>query len=60
MLLAQLKPLKFQAPKTKYQTNANDQNSKFKTGAMVAEHLLSDRNVTVIGISGLDITCPVK
>jgi hypothetical protein len=37
------------------QTNTNDRNSKFKTGAMVAGHLLSDRNVSVIGISELDI-----
>jgi len=32
-----------------------NQNSKFKTGAMVAGHLLSDRKVSVIGISDLDI-----
>jgi hypothetical protein len=37
------------------QTNTNDQNSKFKTGAIVAEHLLSDRKVSVIGILDLDI-----
>ena len=37
------------------QTNTNDQNLKFKTGAMVAKHLLSDRKVSVIGISDLDI-----
>ena len=36
-------------------TNSNDQNSKFKTGAIAVEHPLSDRNVSVIGISDLDI-----
>jgi hypothetical protein len=55
MILAQLKSSKFQAPKTKTQTNTNDQNSKFKTSAIVAEHLLGDRKVSVIGISDLDI-----
>jgi len=42
-------------PSTKTQTNTNDQNSKFKTSVIVAEHLLSDGNVSVIGISDLDI-----
>ena len=37
------------------QTNTNYQNSKFKTGAIDAEDLLSDRKVSVIGISDLDI-----
>jgi len=30
-ILTILKSWKFQAPKAKYQTNLNDQNSKFKT-----------------------------
>jgi len=34
---------------------ARDRNSKFKTGSIVAENLLSDRDVLVIGISNLDI-----
>ena len=37
------------------QTNTNDQNSKFKTDMMIAEHHLSDRNVSAIGIWDLDI-----
>ena len=37
------------------QTNTNDRNSKFKTGSIIADHLLSDRIVSVIGISDLDI-----
>ena len=47
--------MEIQAPNIKSQTNTNDQNSKFKIGAIVAEHLLSDRNVSVIVILDLDI-----
>jgi len=47
--------MEIQAPNIKSQTNTNDQNSKFKIGAIVAQHLLSDRNVSVIGILDLDI-----
>ena len=47
--------MKFQAPKIKFQTNANDRNPKFKTDAMIAENQLSDRRVSGIGISNLDI-----
>ena len=50
MILARKKSWKFQAPKTKYQTNPNDQNSKFKTGTALAVHNLSGRIVSVIGI----------
>ena len=42
-------------PSTKSQTNTNDQNSKFKIGTMVVKHQLSDWNVSVIGISDLNI-----
>jgi hypothetical protein len=42
-------------PEPSRRANTNDQNSKFKTGAIVAEHLFSDRKVSVIGISDLDI-----
>ena len=47
--------MEIQAPNIKSQTNTNDQNSKFKAGGIVAEHLLSDRNVSVIVILDLDI-----
>jgi hypothetical protein len=47
--------MKFQAPNTKYQTNTNDRNSKFKTGNKIAQNLIRDRNVSVIGNSELDI-----
>jgi hypothetical protein len=40
--------------------STKNQNSKFKTDAMVVKHLLSDRNDPVIGISNLNIACPVK
>ena len=42
-------------PEPGLRANTNDQNSKFKIGAIVAEHLLSGRNVSVIGIFDLDI-----
>jgi hypothetical protein len=42
-------------PEPGRRANTNDQNSKFKTSAIVAAHLLSDREVSVIGISDLDI-----
>jgi len=34
--------LKFQISNPKYQTNSNDQNSKFKTDRMTARHPISD------------------
>jgi hypothetical protein len=40
--------------------STKNQNSKFKTDAMVVKHLLSDRNDPVIGISNMNIACPVK
>jgi hypothetical protein len=54
-LLGYSKLSNFQAPKSKFQTNANDRNPKFKTGAMIAENQLSDQHVSVIGNSNLDI-----
>jgi hypothetical protein len=42
-------------PEPSPRANTNDQNLKFKTDAIVAEHLLGDRRVSVIGISDLDI-----
>ena len=47
--------MKFQAPKTKSQTNTNNRNSKFKTDASVEENETRNRAVSVIGISNLDI-----
>ncbi len=42
-------------PEPSRRANTNDQNSTFKTGTMVVEHLLSDRNVSVVGILDLNI-----
>jgi len=40
--------MKIPAPKTKFQTNINDRNSKLKTGVIMAENRFGDRYVSVL------------